>query len=582
MSQSVAGELELARNALADEYDVLDEIGRGGMAIVFRARDKALDRDVAIKVLPPAMAFDAAFVERFQREARTAAQLEHPNIVPIYRVGQAGVGPSQVIYIVMKQLRGESLASLLAARGTLPPEEIRAVLRDTAQALAYASRRGVVHRDIKPDNILYDDDRWVLADFGIAKSMAARSLTQSGTAVGTPRYMSPEQARAKPLDVRADIYSLGIVAYQCLVGHVPFDGDDGFAILYDHVTTEMPIPPLANDDERALYAIIRQMTEKHLDNRVSDGDALLRLLDVPMRLTPSMSLAAIPMVDVGQRTPVKTLSAPQLKALTEGPTAPIVAPSSVSTPIVTAPTGLRAFTEGPTMPLAPSEPYTSTPPGKRPWRRWARWTVEAWVLIVGLGVLLTRDHAPPPVARHALAPAAVKTTLPVLLPDTLATPAPPPVVFAPVAAPPVAAPPAKPAPTPTATKSRCGGTSPFGLRVDPIPATRYRHDPFELSYDVCGLESGARYSVVVTTQRRTSAIGKLLGGGGVTTEKLDERATGRTSHLRIGFASFAALKPGEYTIKVTVTDQKGRTRDQTGWFDVVNRPDAAAQHRSAE
>jgi serine/threonine protein kinase len=140
MSQSVAGELELARNALADEYDVLDEIGRGGMAIVFRARDKALDRDVAIKVLPPAMAFDAAFVERFQREARTAAQLEHPNIVPIYRVGQAGVGPSQVIYIVMKQLRGESLASLLAARGTLPPEEIRAVLRDTAQALAYASR----------------------------------------------------------------------------------------------------------------------------------------------------------------------------------------------------------------------------------------------------------------------------------------------------------------------------------------------------------------------------------------------------------------------------------------------------------
>jgi serine/threonine protein kinase len=567
MSQSVAGELELARNALADEYDVLDEIGRGGMAIVFRARDKALDRDVAIKVLPPAMAFDAAFVERFQREARTAAQLEHPNIVPIYRVGQAGMGPSQVIYIVMKQLRGESLASLLAARGTLPPEEIRAVLRDTAQALAYASRRGVVHRDIKPDNILYDDDRWVLADFGIAKSIAARSLTQSGAAVGTPRYMSPEQARAKPLDVRADIYSLGIVAYQCLVGHVPFDGDDGFAILYDHVTRELPTPPLATDDERTLFAIIRQMTEKHLEDRVSDGDALLRLLDVPLRPTPSMSSPAVPMLDTSQLTPVKTLSAPQLRALTEGPTAPI-----------TAPTGLRAFTEGPTLPQGLPEPYTSTPPGKRPWRRWARWTVEGWVIVVGLGVLLTRDHAPrpvaqapAPVAQHAPPVALPPVALPTVAPhDTVAAPAPPPVAAAPVK------------PAPTVTKSRCGGTSPFGLRVDPIPATRYRNDPFELSFDVCGLESGAHYTLVVATQRRTGAIGKLLGGGGVTTETLEQRATGRTSHLRIRFASFAALKPGEYALKVTVTDHKGRTRDQSGWFDVVNRPDEATPHRSAE
>src|ERR1700722_10232049 len=331
MSHSVAGELELARNALADEYDVLDEIGRGGMAIVFRARDRALDRDVAIKVLPPAMAFDAAFVERFQHEARTAAQLEHPNIVPIYRVAQAGTAPSQVIYIVMKQLRGESLATQLAARGTLPPGEIRAVLRDTAQALAYACRRGVVHRDIKPDNILYDDDRWVLADFGIAKSMAGRSMTQSGAAVGTPRYMSPEQARAKPLDVRADIYSLGIVAYQFLVGHVPFDGDDGFTILYDHVTAPLPTPPLATDDERALYAIIERMTEKHIDDRVPDGEALLRLLDVPARPTPT-TMTAIPLIDLS--TPNAPTSPSALRAISEGPTAPMM-----TSQIVTEPTG---------------------------------------------------------------------------------------------------------------------------------------------------------------------------------------------------------------------------------------------------
>src|ERR1700722_1699889 len=334
MSHSVAGELELARNALADEYDVLDEIGRGGMALVFGARDRGLYRHVAIKVLPPAMAFDAAFVEQFQPEARTAAQLEHPNIVPIYRVAQAGAGPSQIIYIVMKQLRGESLATQLAGRGTLPPDEIRAVLRDTAQALSYASRRGVVHRDIKPDNILYDDDRWVLADFGIAKSIAGRSLTQSGAAVGTPRYMSPEQARAKPLDVRADIYSLGIVAYQCLVGHVPFDGDDGFAILYDHVTAPLPTPPLATDDERALYAIIERMTEKHIDDRVPAGDALLWLADVPARPTPTPGAALPPTL------PPTPTSPSALRAIREGPSAQLM-----TSQIETQPTGLRVFTE---------------------------------------------------------------------------------------------------------------------------------------------------------------------------------------------------------------------------------------------
>jgi serine/threonine protein kinase len=563
MSQSVAGELELARHALADEYDVLDEIGRGGMAIVFRARDKALDRDVAIKVLPPAMAFDAAFVERFQREARIAAQLEHPNIVPIYRVGQAGNGASQVIYIVMKQLRGESLATLLAARGTLAPDEIRALLRDTALALAYASRREVVHRDIKPDNILYDDDRWVLADFGIAKSMASRALTQSGAAVGTPRYMSPEQARAKPLDVRADIYSLGIVAYQCLVGHVPFDGDDGFAILYDHVTAPLPTPPLTTDDERALYAIIQRMTEKHIDDRVSDGDALLRLLDVPLRPTPSMSLAAIPMIDLAALTPVRAVTSPELKAMAEGPTAPIV----------TAPTGLRAFTEGPTMPLLPTgtEPRTTTPAGKRPWRRWARWAVEGWVLAVGLVVLLNRDHGIGSAAEESAPPRADSATMvtAVSAPTHPAAAAPPP---APTPAP-------APVKTPTAAvKSRCGGPG-FRLLVNPIVATRLRDDPFELSYDVCGLDAGAPYTLVVSTQRHTSGIGKLLGGSGITTETLDERATGHTSHLRIRFASFSDLKPGDYTLHVAVTDHRGRIREQSGVFHVINRPDAATPHR---
>jgi serine/threonine protein kinase len=514
MSHSVAGELELARNALADEYDVLDEIGRGGMAIVFRARDRALDRDVAIKVLPPAMAFDAAFVERFQHEARTAAQLEHPNIVPIYRVAQAGTGPSQVIYIVMKQLRGESLATQLAARGTLPPDEIRAVLRDTAQALSYASRRGVVHRDIKPDNILYDDDRWVLADFGIAKSIAGRSLTQSGAAVGTPRYMSPEQARAKPLDVRADIYSLGIVAYQCLVGHVPFDGDDGFAILYDHVTAPLPTPPLATDDERKLFEIISRMTEKHLDDRVQDGDALLRLLDVPLRPTPTMT-GTIPLIDM-------------------------------STPTAE----LRAIAEGPTMPLVP--PSATLPPRAqpRPWRRWSRWAIEATVLTAG--VLVLADRLPRRTAAEPVPVTPAPVAAPVAPTDT-ATPKPAPPVIAPVAK--------------ATTKSRCGST--FRLLLDPI-ADRHRDTPFDLSYGVCGLDPGTPYKLAVTAKRHSSTIGKLLGGGGVTTETLDERATGQLSHLRIRFSSFGELKPGDYSLLVAVTDHRGRIRQRTETFRVLD------------
>jgi serine/threonine protein kinase len=539
MSHSVAGELELARNALADEYEVLDEIGRGGMAIVFRARDKALDRDVAIKVLPPAMAFDAAFVERFQHEARTAAQLEHPNIVPIYRVGQAGAGPSQVIYIVMKQLRGESLAEQLAARGTLPPDEIRAMLRDTVQALSYASRRGVVHRDIKPDNILYDENRWVLADFGIAKSLNGRSLTQSGAAVGTPRYMSPEQARAKPLDVRADIYSLGIVAYQCLVGHVPFDGEDGFAILYDHVTAPLPTPPLANDDERALFAIIGRMTEKHTDDRVQDGDALLRLLDVPPRPTPTMT-GIVPLVDVSVPT-----NPTALRTIAEGPTVPII----------TSPVGLQAISDGPTMPLPPEAVGADTatsPAGRRSWRRWTRWAIEAAILATGLLVLLGRSHRPVP-ALPVVAPAA--TTAP---PKDTATPTPAPAPAVPV--PPVAK---------ATGKSRCG--SAFRLLINPIATPRYRDTPFDFSYDVCGLAANAPYKLVVTTRRQTSGIGKLLGGAGAVTETLDERATGPLSHLKIRFSSFAELRPGDYVMVVTVSDKRRRIRTRTETFQVLDR-----------
>ncbi len=266
---------DLAREALSADYEVGEEIGRGGMAVVYRAREKGLERDVAIKILPPQFTFDDSFVQRFQREARIAAGLEHPNIVPIYRVGQSG----EVIYLVMKLLRGRALSERLREQGVLPPVEVARVLAEVASALAYAAKRGVVHRDVKPDNIMLDtDDRYIVTDFGIARSAAEGQLTSTGMSVGTPRYMSPEQARAKPLDGRSDIYSLGVVGYECLTGRAPFDGDDPMAVLLAHISAPVPRPSLSGDDAHAVYAVIERMLAKDPADRPQSADAVIAAL----------------------------------------------------------------------------------------------------------------------------------------------------------------------------------------------------------------------------------------------------------------------------------------------------------------
>jgi len=269
------GELEAVRDALQEEWGIESELGRGGMAIVYRARDKHLQRDVAIKVLPFSLAFDKQFVERFQREARTAGQLEHPHIIPIYRVGKSG----RVIYFVMKFLRGGSLSELLEKHGKLSVEDIRRMLAETAGALHYAHRHDIVHRDIKPDNIMFDEmGHAVLTDFGIAKAATGTRLTGTGMSIGTPHYMSPEQARAQQLDGRSDIYSLGVVAYQCLTGQVPFDGEDAFSIGYKHIMEEVPTPQLHTAQERELFAIIKRMMAKSPEERFQSADELANVL----------------------------------------------------------------------------------------------------------------------------------------------------------------------------------------------------------------------------------------------------------------------------------------------------------------
>ncbi|HKV75637.1 MAG TPA: protein kinase [Gemmatimonadales bacterium] len=301
-------ELEVVTEAIGGEYEILEELGRGGMAIVYRARERQLDREVAIKVLPFSLAFDAEFVERFQREARTAAQLEHPNIIPIYRVGRIG----RVIFFVMKFLRGSSLSRTIGERPRLPPSEIKRLLTEVGNALGYAARRGIVHRDIKPDNIMFDEfGQCVVADFGIAKAASGQKLTGTGMSIGTPHYMSPEQARAQAIDGRSDIYSLGVVAYQCLTGQVPFDGEDSFAIGYKHIMDPVPIPTLASAEERRLFEVIRKMLMKDPAERFQDADELIRALE------------GQPMTSSAQRPPATIGSGPRRASLSMQPTAPM-------------------------------------------------------------------------------------------------------------------------------------------------------------------------------------------------------------------------------------------------------------------
>jgi serine/threonine protein kinase len=272
IATGVLQELDLVRESLAAEYDIIEELGRGGMAMVYRAKDRQLEREVAVKVLPFSLAFDTEFVERFQREARTAAQLEHPNIISIYRVGRSG----RVIYFVMKFLRGGSLSTVLAHRKKLTAPEIRRLLSEAGSALGYAAQRGIVHRDIKPDNIMFDEfGQSVLTDFGIAKAASGQKLTGTGMSIGTPHYMSPEQARAQPIDGRSDIYSLGIVAYQCLTGSVPYDGEDSFAIGYKHITEPIPTPSLVTADERRLFEVIKRMLMKDPFDRFQTCEELI-------------------------------------------------------------------------------------------------------------------------------------------------------------------------------------------------------------------------------------------------------------------------------------------------------------------
>ncbi|HEU4880561.1 MAG TPA: protein kinase [Gemmatimonadaceae bacterium] len=278
--------------AVEPAYDIEYEVGRGGSGIVYRATDRRLKRSVALKILPPDLAFRSDIRERFMREAETSARLNHPNIVPIFSVDER----DGLAWFVMALIEGESLGDRVRLKGAVPFADARRILREVADALSYAHMRGVVHRDIKPDNILIDAEtnRAMVTDFGIARATTEGEsrLTATGTAIGTPAYMSPEQcAGERELDGRSDLYSLGAVAYYMLTGQPPFDGPSSPVIMMKQVT-ELPA---SMDRYRTgipddLDTIVMRLLQKNPDDRFADGNALIAALDgAPLAPLPAVS-----------------------------------------------------------------------------------------------------------------------------------------------------------------------------------------------------------------------------------------------------------------------------------------------------
>jgi serine/threonine protein kinase len=305
------------------KFEILAVLGKGGMATVYRARQTDLKREVAIKVMKASLAESEDFLVRFRREAELVARLEHPNIITIYDYGQEG----ETVYIAMRLLPGGSLSDRLRKHGALAPQETLRITKQIASALALAHARGIIHRDLKPQNVLFDSaDNAVLTDFGIAKvDSSSTQLTGTGIAIGTPSYMSPEQWRGEPVDLRIDIYALGLMIFEMLSGQLPFIGDTPASLMFKHLTEPPPrLTRLRKDLPVQVEAVIFRALAKNREERYGSAQELAEDLEAALS---------------GKALSLHTPAAPAEDSRT-APAVPIVTPLGAPTPLeatVTAP-----------------------------------------------------------------------------------------------------------------------------------------------------------------------------------------------------------------------------------------------------
>jgi serine/threonine protein kinase len=373
------------RRDLAQDYEVEKELGRGGMAVVYRAHEIELRRTVALKVLPPGMG-SSDMAERFRREARMAAALDHPNIIPIYRVGQA----AGTYYFAMKFVEGRAVDAIVEQQGALPVPVVLQILRATADALAFAHERQTVHRDIKGANILVDrDGRVLVSDFGIARAAEEKTLTASGSVIGTPHFMSPEQCAGQKVGPQSDQYSLGVLGFQMLTGQVPFDAESVITIIQHHYFT--PVPDILSVREgvpEQLLAVVYRALGKDASQRYPSTREMVKALEaVPCSAedrTQSEELLrelargeAIPRVRTGSLPPLADARTIGAAMLAGG------LPTINTAPTITAP--------------SPGKPATSRHAAPKPRSRKPLFVAVALAVIalaVGAGYLALRGGSP--------------------------------------------------------------------------------------------------------------------------------------------------------------------------------------------
>jgi hypothetical protein len=353
---------------IGGRYRVIAPLGEGGMATLWRAMDEQLDREVAVKLLRPQYGNDPGFAARFKQEARSAGSLSHPNIVSVYDYGTDAETGGQ--FIVMQLIDGEDLAAILQKRGPLKTEDAVRIAIGVASALEAAHRRGIVHRDVKPGNILIDQDVKV-TDFGIARAVSEASMTVTGTTLGSVHYFSPEQARGDEVTGQSDVYALGIVLYEMLTGRRPFEGDSAAGVALKRLT-EDPLPPTVHGPvPPALSAIVMLALERDPANRFPDASAFAEALRVWQR-DPDAAGADAPLPVVA-------------------PTPPAGEPTVYVPPRVTLPSDRAAISGMPpggaaTPPGRPIARYPQPPRDGQPWWVWLL-VVLAVILLGTIGFL---------------------------------------------------------------------------------------------------------------------------------------------------------------------------------------------------